>query len=232
MDTILLNAQAVVLMQQGSIQEAISVFRTALGEHLRCPPADDDHQQEDMDTTDNPTPNLLSVRSVPLEHSLLNYSSCQDHHAFSLFDRALVFDDAELEAASSIAGQDYVSAVILFNMGLALQLQGTQDVGPLQASYLKALRFYKMATEILERCTNSDDEVNCLVYLAVANNMGHIYLTFCETSKAKQCLEWLQNILKAARDSADAYILSDECHLFRMNILIVHRQNAVAAAAA
>jgi tetratricopeptide (TPR) repeat protein len=230
MESIPLNAQAVVLMQQGSFQEAISVFRTAIGELLGRP-AGDDHQQENMDTTDNATPKLLSVRSVPLEHSLLNTSSCQDHHAFSLFDRPLVIDGAELATVSSFAVENCVSAVILFNMGLALQLQGMRNVDSLQTSYLKALIFYKMATEILERCTNSDDEVNCLVYLAVANNMGQIYSTFCETSKAQQCLEWLQTILEAAKDS-DAYILGDECHQFRMNVLIVHWQHAAAAAAA
>jgi tetratricopeptide (TPR) repeat protein len=232
MDTIPLNTQAVVLMQQGSFQEAISVFRTAISELLRRP-ADDDHQQEGMETTDNATPNLLSVRSVPLEYSLLNTSSCQDHHACSLFDRPLVIDGAELATVYAFdAVESCVSAVIFFNMGLALQLQGTQNVGPLQTSYLKALRFYKMATEILDRCTNSDDEVNCLLlYLAVANNMGQIHSTFCETSKAQQCLEWLQTILEAAKDS-DGYILGDERNPFLMNVLIAHWLDAAAAAAA
>lgn len=228
MDIIALNAKAVVLMQEGSFQEAISVFRTAIGDLLF--PAGND-QQKSMDVTDNVTPTLLSVRSVPFDHSLYKPSSYQDHHAFSLFDRPLVIDDTELTAVSSSAVEHCVSAVILFNMGLALQLQCMQKARPTQACFLKALRFYRMATEILERCTNSDDEVNCLVYLAVANNMGNIYSTFCETSKAQQCLEWLQTILELEKDT-ELYVLSDEYHLFRMNVLIVHWQDAAAAAAA
>ena len=69
MDTIPLNAQAVVLMQQGSFQETISVFRTALGELLRRP-VDDDHQQEDIDTTDNATPVGSKVKSITRHCSL------------------------------------------------------------------------------------------------------------------------------------------------------------------
>jgi tetratricopeptide (TPR) repeat protein len=229
MDIIAFNTRAVVLMQQGSFQEAISVFRTALGELLS--PATDDHKQEDTDATDSVTPPLLSVRSVPFEHSLYKSSSYQDHHAFTLFDRPLVIDGAGLALVSSFAVENCTSAVILFNMGLALQLEAMQDLRPLQTSFLKALRFYKMATEILERCTGSDAEVNCLVYLAVANNIGHIYSHFCETSKAQRCLEWLQTILENARVS-EVNILGDEYHPFRMNVLILHGQDVVAAAAA
>jgi tetratricopeptide (TPR) repeat protein len=231
MDIIALNAKAVVLMQQGSFQEAISVFRTAIGVLLR--PADDPHQQEVMDTsTDNVTPTLLSVRSVPLENSLFTDAySYQDHHAFSLFDRPLVIDDAELAAASSVSGQDCTSAVVLFNTGLALQLQGRRDICSQQTSFKNALWFYRTAFEILERCSDSDDKVNCLVYLAVANNMGHIYSHFYETSKVQRCLAWLQTILEAVKDS-EMYVLGDKYHPFRMNILIVHLQDAAAAAVA
>jgi tetratricopeptide (TPR) repeat protein len=231
MDIIAFNTRAVVLMQQGSFQEAISVFRTALGELLS--PATDDHKQEDTNATDSVTPPLLSVRSVPFEHSLYNSSSYQDHHAFSLFDRPLVIDDAELVLASSFAvdSSNCASAVILFNMGLALQLQGMQSLCPLQTSFEKALRFYRMAKAILERSTGSNDEVDGLVYLAVANNMGHIYSHFCETSKAKRCLEWLQSILEVVKDS-EVCMLGDEYRPFQMNILILHGQDTVAAAAA
>jgi tetratricopeptide (TPR) repeat protein len=228
MDTIVLNNDAVVLMRQGNLQEVAPYFISALVKLHRV------DQRKHVDRTDKFAPSFLSVRSVPLEHSLFNTSSYQDHHVFSLFDRPLVIDDAELVLASSsfaVESSNCASAVILFNMGLALQLQGMQSLCPLQTSFEKALRFYRMAKAILERSTGSNDEVDGLVYLAVANNMGHIYSHFCETSKAKRCLEWLQSILEVVNGS-EVCMLGDEYHPFQMNVLILHGQDAVAAAAA
>jgi hypothetical protein len=224
METIALNNEAVVLMRQGKVQEVAPYFISAL---LKLHRVD---QHKHVDRADKFAPSFLSVRSVPLEHSLFNTSSYQEHQVFSLFDRPLVIDDAELVLASSFAvdSSNCASAVILFNMGLALQLQGMQGLCPLQMSFKKALRFYRMAKAILER---SNDEVDGLVYLAVANNMGHIYSHFCETSKAKRCLEWLQSILEVVNGS-EVCMLGDEYHPFQMNVLILHGQDAVAAAAA
>jgi tetratricopeptide (TPR) repeat protein len=228
MDTIALNHIAVDLMGEGKYQEAISVFRTALGEILRRV-----DQDENVGFTEEVTRTFLSVRSVPLEHSLslLNSSSYQDHHAFSLFDRALVIDAAELATASSIAGQNCTAAVVLFNMGLADQLQGMQDLRSQQTNFKKAMRPYKMATEILDGCAASGDEVNGLLYLAVSNNMGHIYSHFCETGVAHRCLEWLHSILEALKKS-NVNTFGDEYRLFHLNLLILHGQAALAAAVA
>jgi hypothetical protein len=228
MDAIALNNKAVVLMRQGNLQ-VTSHFIAALNKLHRV----DQHEDVDVDVDldDKMSPTFLSVRSVPLEDSLFNTSSYQAHHGFSLFDRFLLIDDAELALASSLEVKNCASAVILFNMGLALQLQGIQNMCPLQTSFLNALKFYKKATQILQRCTDSDDEVNCLVYLAVANNMGHIYSHFCEASNSQRCLEWLQAILEAVKDS-EVYILGEDYHPFHMNVLILHGQDIVAAAAA
>jgi tetratricopeptide (TPR) repeat protein len=229
MDTIALNNNAVDLMRQGNLEEVTSDFRSALAKLHRV------NQHEVADLTDKVPPTFLSVRSVALEHSLLNTSSYpyqQDHHAFSLFERALVIDDAELAAVSSVAGQDCTSAVILFNTGLALHLQGMRDICSQQTSFKRALWFYHTAFEILERCTsNSDDKVNCLVYLAAMNNMGHIYSNFCEGREAQRCLQLLQTMLETMQ-SSDIDILSDEYLQFYMNVLTLRGQEVAAAAAA
>jgi tetratricopeptide (TPR) repeat protein len=225
MDTIALNNDAIVLMRQGHLQEVASFFISALVKLQRI------DQHEHVDLADKCATSSLSVQSVPLEHSLFNTSSYQEHHAFTLFDRPLVIDDTELVLASSFAVESCTAAVILFNMGLALQLQGMQNVYLLQTSFKRALRYYQMASKILERTAGSNDEVDSLVYLAVANNIGHIYSHFCEISKAKRCLEWLQRILEVVKDS-EVYMVSDEYLPFQMNVLVSHGQDAVAAAAA
>jgi hypothetical protein len=228
MDPILLNTKAVDLMRQGKLKEATSDLRAALGELLRRV-----GQREDVDLADKVTPNYLSIRSVPLEESLslVENSSNQDHHAFSLFDRALVIENADL-AAVSIADQSCATAVVMYNMGLALQLQGMQDLRSKQANFKKATRLYQMATNVLEGRTGSEDHVSSgLVYLAVSNNMGYIYSHFCNTSEAQRCLTWLFTILQAMGIS-NTDILGDEYLPFHLNIVVLHGQHALAAAAA
>ena len=228
MGIILLNTRAVDLMRRGNLQEAISNLRVALGELLgRVDP------HEVIDPANKVTSSFLSVRSVPLEESLslVKFSSCQDHHAFSVFDRALVIDDADLVAASSSAGQDCTITVVMYNMGLAHQLQGMQDLRSQQANFKKALRCYQMATDVLEGCTGTEDQVSGLVYLAVSNNMGHIFSHLCDTKEAQHCLAWLFMILQAM-EIYDTGILGDEYRPFHLNVLILHGQDAVAAAAA
>jgi hypothetical protein len=84
MDTILLNNNAVYLMRQG--HEVISDFRPSLAKLHRV------DQDEGLDLGGKVTPNLLSVRSLPLDLSLSSTSfSHQDHHTFSLFNNRILF---------------------------------------------------------------------------------------------------------------------------------------------
>jgi hypothetical protein len=221
MDTILLNTKAVDLMRQGNLREATSSLREALDQH------------EDVDLADKVTSAFLSVRSVPLEQSLslVKSSSYQDHHAFSVFNRALVIDDAEFATASSIAGQNCTTAVVMYNIGLAHQLQGIKDLRSQQANFKTAMIFYQMATDILEGCTDPEDQVSGLVYLAVSNNMGHIYSHFCHQREAQHCLSWLFTILQAMEISY-MDILGDEYLPFYLNVKLLLGQDGVAAAAA
>jgi tetratricopeptide (TPR) repeat protein len=222
--TILMNNNAVSLMRLGNYEKVASDFRSALAILHRV------GQHEGVDLADNVTPNCLSVRSVPFENSLFN-SSHQDHHAFSFYDRALVIDNAKLAVGSSIAGQDCITAVVLFNSGLALHLQGRRNICLQQTSFKKALQLYKMAFDIMERWLDSDDEVNFLVYLAALNNMGHIHSHFCEGREAQHCLQLLHAMLETVQNSG-INIFSEEYLLFSMNALILRGQEVAAAAAA
>ena len=225
MDIILLNNNAVNLMQQGNFEEVASDFRSALAILNRV------DQHEGVDLANRVTPNCLSVRSVPLENLLFSTSSHQDHHAFSLFDRALVIDCATLAADSSIEVHDSTAAVILFNAGLALHLQGRRNIRLQHTSFKKALQLYIMAFTILERWLDSDDQGSRLVYLAVINNVGHIHSHFCERRNAQHCLQLLYTMLDTVKSSGKD-IFSDEYLPFTMNALILWGQEVAAAAAA
>jgi hypothetical protein len=224
MESILLNNNAVDLMRRG--QEVVSDFRSALAK-LHCV-----DQHEGVDLADEATPNFLSVRSVDLDHSPFNISSYQDHHAFSLFDRALIiYGDAKLAAASSVAAHDCTTAVVLFNTGLALHLRGIRYICSRQTSFKTALQLYNMALDILGKSSDSDDEGNRLVYLAAINNMGHVYSYFCEGREAQRCLQLLYTMLETVK-SFGIDTLSDEYLPFSMNALLLRGKEVAAAAAA
>jgi tetratricopeptide (TPR) repeat protein len=225
MDIITLNADAIDLMQQGNFQDAIPVFRVALRElHDRLT----DDQKQDMDLAEKVTRTFLPVRSVPLEDtlSLLQPPSFdEDHHAFCIYDRALLIDSTDCVAVSSMTGQLCTAAALLFNMGLAYQLLGMQDLRSRKSSFNKAMAVYQMATDIFEH--SDGDEVNGLTYLAVSNNMGHIYSHFCETRETQQCLD---SLLEGLHSFPNIDTRGDEYFQFRMNLLVQHGQAAAAAA--
>jgi tetratricopeptide (TPR) repeat protein len=226
MESIILNTQAVFLMRQGNFQGAISVCWIALDELLSRGPED---QHEDVSRI------FLSVSSIHLEDhfSLLKPSSYQDDHTFTLFDRALIFDNAELAAVSSDAAQNCVSAVLLFNMGLAFHIQGVcvHNLRSQTTNFKKAMKLYEMAIEILEGCKGCDDELNGLLHLSLFNNMGHICSHFGETKHAKRCFKWMQAVLQAM-ECSDEDIHGEEFVPFHVNVLVLRGHDALAAGAA
>jgi tetratricopeptide (TPR) repeat protein len=231
MDIIAMNTNGVNLMRQGDFQKAIFFFREALRElHLIT-----GVQRKNMNTA--PTDQVevsrtfrREVSSVPLGDALsvLKPSIYQDHDAFSIFDRAFLIDSSDLASVHSIEGQNYTTTVILFNMGLAYQLLGMQEFRSQSKNLKKAMQIYQMTTGMLE---NSGDEENGLVCLALSNNMSHIYTHFCETQESQRCLDNLQENLIMLQN-ANVEILVDEFRAFQMNVLLLHKKRAVAAAAA
>jgi tetratricopeptide (TPR) repeat protein len=225
MDIIALNNNAVDLMRQGSFQEAIPAFLSALRELHRITGV----QKQDMNMNPIDVGNSSSrtfarkVRTVPLGDALsvLKPSIYQDQDAFSIFDRAFLIDSSDLASIYSSEGQNSTTTVLLYNMGLAYQLLGMQDFHSQHSNLKKAMKAYRMAAAI----------ANDLVSLAVSNNMGHIYSYFCETQESQRCLDSLRAGLNEIRDSK-VEILVEEFRAFQMNILVMDGQRAVAAAAA
>jgi tetratricopeptide (TPR) repeat protein len=229
METIARNNNAVNLMRQGSFQEAIPFFLSALRELHRI--AGVQKQNLNMDTIDDD--NSVShnfvreVRSIPLADTLsyLKPSIYHNHQdAFSIFDRAFLIDSSDLASIYSSEGQLYTTTILLYNMGLAYQLLGMQDTRSQHKNLKKAMKIYQMVAAVLVA-------KNDLVSLAVSNNMGHIYSQFCETQEAQRCLDSLQESLNAIQDSK-VEIRVDEFIALQMNVVIMHRQKVVVAAAA
>jgi tetratricopeptide (TPR) repeat protein len=221
MDIIAMNNNAVNLMRQGSFQQAIPFFLSALHELHRI--AGVETQNMNVDPIVSRT-FVREVRSVPLGDTLsyLKPSIYQDQDAFSIFDRAFWIDNSsDSTFICSSEGQNYTAPVLLYNMGLAYQLLGMEDTRSQHSNLKKAMKVYRMASAI----------ANDLVSLALSNNKGHIYSQFCDTQESQRCLDSLQAGLNAIRDS-EVEILEDEFGAFQMNVLIMHGRTNVTASAA
>jgi tetratricopeptide (TPR) repeat protein len=229
MDIVAMNNNGVNLMRQGSFQKAILFFLSAVRELHRM--TGEQKENINMDPIDDGN-NLRStfvreVRCIPLGDALcyLKPSIYQDQDAFSIFDRAFLIDSSDLAylSSSSEEGQKYTTTVVLYNMGLAYQLLGMENVRSQHRNLKKAMKAYQMAATIV---------TNDLVSLAVSNNMGHIYSQLCDTQKSQRCIDTLQAGLNVIQDSK-VEILVDEFSAFHMNVLIMRgRKKAVAAVAA
>jgi tetratricopeptide (TPR) repeat protein len=235
MDIIEVNNNAVNLMRQGSFNKAIPFFLSALRELHRIAGVQQQNMKKRMDhiapIADDNNGNrafVRKVRSIPLGETLKS-SIYQDQDAFSIFDRAFFIDSSASASIYSSEGQNFTTTVLLYNMGLAHQLLGMQDFPSRQRNLQKAIKLYRMAAAILEK---SGDEANRLIFLSVSNNMGHIYSYFCDTQESQRCLDSLQAGLHAILQDSQVDILEDEFRAFQMNVLVMHGQKKVAAAAA
>jgi tetratricopeptide (TPR) repeat protein len=225
MDIIEVNNNAVNLMRRGSFRKAIPFFLSALRELHRITGLQ--RQSTNMNPIDDDSKRsrtlVREVRSVALGDTLsyLKPSIYQDQDAFSVFDRAFLIDSSASASIYSSEGQNFTTTVLLYNMGLAHQLLGMQDLPSRQRNLKKAMKVYRMAAAI----------ANDLVSLAVSNNMGHIYSYFCETQESQRCLDYLQAGLKEIQQDSKVEILAEEFRAFQMNVLIMHGQKVAAAAA-
>jgi tetratricopeptide (TPR) repeat protein len=228
MDIIATNNNGVNLMRQGSFRKAIPFFLSAVRELHRI--TGEQKENMNMDTIDDRT-FVREARSVPLGDTLsyLKPSIYRDQGTFSVFDRAFLIDSSDLAyLSSSEEGQHCATTVLFYNMGLAYQLLGMEDISSQRKNLRKAMKVYQMAAAILEK---SGDEANDLICLAVSNNMGHIFSHFCETQDSQRCLDCLLAVLNNIQDSK-VKIRVDEFRAFQTNIMMMHGQSALAAAAA
>lgn len=237
LQTLALNAKAVALMQEGHFSQAVAVLRTALDEIIQSLGllASSERSRACADGSKVAHTLPIFISSIPLAVSpSLDKGAAvyQDHHSFSIFDRALTITGTDPSALASMVGQNSLAVVVLYNMGLIHQLRGLRHLKGQKNCFIKAMQIYKMALSVLGRCSESigGEDLASFLYLAVLNNMGHIHSHFCETQQAHQCLDRIRCILV----SIPGQILderSDFC-LFRMNVVTLHCKQLVAAAAA
>ena len=219
-----LNRQAIELLQDGQYSEASALFREALSQLL----SQMIEETQGLRLEDNIKFRPVLVReSTGPSSEKLHY---QDGNAFSLYDRAFLFDavaDAEATLLTTEKYQNIMSAILLYNLGLTYHLMGMQNLTSLDTNLKKALKLYTMILDIADKC--QDDDVSNIFFLAAWNNMGHVHSQFCDEREVQRCLECLRSVLAVIDDHDEAW--DEDYSYFQMNVLFLHGQDSVATAA-
>jgi tetratricopeptide (TPR) repeat protein len=216
-----LNANAVnLLASDGNAQGAISVLRealTALRQMILVP----------IHTAPDKFQEFFKLRTVStrLDDSS---SSFQEDNSFHLFRRAILVEGCGQTLAPSDHLLNRISMVVAYNLGLAHHLLGTQNGNNQRRNYTKALTMYEMAYTLNKEYANNRGD---LVYLAVFNNMGHIYSHFFDKQSTHRCLEGMHSVLMSCSSNEDTRTC-EEYDPFFMNVMMYYKKEAVATPAA
>jgi hypothetical protein len=218
-NAVALNANAVnLLSSDGNAQGAINVLRealTALRQMILVT----------IDTDQDNVQEYYKLRTVSTQLDDFS-SSFQDDNSFHLFSRAILLEGYWLTLAPSGRLLNLISMVVTYNLGLAHHLIGMQNGNNQRRNYTKALTMYKMSYTLKKMYADNRD----LLYLAVFNNMGHIYSHFFDKQSTHRCLEGIHFILMSCSSNEDR--AREEYDEFVMNIMMYYNQETVATPAA
>jgi hypothetical protein len=227
-----LNANAVNLLSsngnhvQGAIDElikAIEVLRQCLvpvitaANNVSCHDSSNDTVLGDGQH--------YTFRSVPT--SIYAFLDHHDDNSFYLFKRAILVEECDHTLTPSDRLMNYISMVVAYNLGLAHHLLGMQNGDNQRKNYSKALTMYHAAYDLMMECPADNRD---LLYLAVLNNMGHIYNYSFDSRNSQACLEGMEFIVMPY--SSNGKKMSDDYTPFLMNIFMFSKQKKVVTASA
>ena len=120
---------------------------------------------------------------------------------FSVFDHVFVLstDLSENDLVASAEAENVVSASLLYNIGLALHKKGLA-AGSSQDLQL-ALNMYRKAGSLVQFTDQERTGQTLLVFLAILNNMAHIYAEMMDIKQMGDCIDAIKMMLEC-----------DECH--------------------
>lgn len=186
------GSHAVQLMTVGSFKEASQAWSCALLQlvpHLQRPEWDDIISEATSSSGE------LVAQAIDVSCGLV---SSDDDRIFSVFPRSFVYVCSD-SAQQMWTLEDYriVAASTVYNLALTHHLQGLQGAGS-RRDLNKALQAYGSARELLSLTPSeaaAAPEDLKLLYLAIANNEGHLCEQAFETDRVDVCLNQLHEVL-------------------------------------
>lgn len=169
--------------------------------------------QEDMNVIHE---DLLSdqqstIQSIPLVLDADQNRRLSDHSIIALFDRVFYVHRTEE------VDDEFLSCVLLYNMGLTNHLSGIRNGD--QENMATALKLYEMSLTIALRTKSLPIDASLLI-LALYNNMAHIYAQRSASDKTKFALVQMTRMLETANNPVDC-LSEDDYVLFFLNTMIL-----------
>ena len=232
-EAVRLNANGVLLLQQGRFSEALDTFHDGIDEAMKS-----------KSGFASPSPGGESkvetrrlINSVPLTPGSVKFLTVQDD-LFHLFHRALHLQwDGELVAENDSIDH-LLSAVFTYNIGLVYHLAGLREGS--SRLLVKALEFYKLLHANLTEPSSTFRRYQSslsVCMLSVLNNMGHIHVCLYNFKEAARCKNDVFLLLQALVHShsfltCEGAIVFEEFQVFFLNVSFFDESKLCAAAAA
>jgi hypothetical protein len=230
MNPSILNNQAVVKLQQGKHDEAVSLLTDALNMLASLMRS----QESSVIDATNPSTNggaafvfLSNANTSPFLENNMPKSSVFHRYIFRVPICVHNSDQLLLDCRS----YEMLSFVVIYNLALTWHLHGVLTVGndSLRNTRLhRALSLYQHANSIMTNCRT---EAVTLLYMAIVCNIGHIYGCLGEDAKAKDSSQLLLSAILCLVDSGADPEHSIELEGFISNVMPIILKQASAAAA-
>lgn len=236
-----LNAEGISSMRQSKYLEAIGILREAM-EELLAAFSDEPSAQNIAPSTSIFYSGCTAKReggrtlgsSTVFDESV---AFAQDDDVFSLFKRALHLENFENAVQCPSFYCRLMSAVLLYNTALATHLLGLWTGN--SALLSSALDYYSMSyTSLSHQSTlmREDSSILDLGFLALANNMGHLFAFFRNLPRADVCRRelgrLLSSLLMADQSRGTSNVSLDEFNTFYLNVCCVQEIDVLCAPAA
>ena len=204
-------------LRQQAISESESTFRCSAASYSReegsesLPEVtcnDDGDGDDDMDCETLPS---KSMQSVPVVAALCPRTNSHTTN-ISMYNRAFILSIDEEEW--NFEYKQWASAIVFYNMGLVHHSKAAHTSND---SYLRiALRFYDMATSLVDLINASDDFNMMLLKSAITNNTAHCHACLFDVCGAELAFQELQRLLNKLSDQLDV----EDYSVFFLNTIL------------
>jgi hypothetical protein len=226
-----MNSKAVAFLAQGeyeishfTLQKALEGFRDL----LRIAPQVDDAIVDD-DETDSTALYTVAIHEGQYKTVASSTTASSDSSFSSVYRQAFVLTSDEKEPYFS-ENEHTVPSVLLYNMALSNHIQALQTGQ--SAMYRKAMQVYTMSFTMLEQASEILNDMDTMVLLALANNMGVISGSqFYDRPAAENSRLMMERILSSPEclESLD----DEDMEFFSLNLMFLTEfQNNSSAPAA
>lgn len=166
------------------------------------------------------------------------FSWSRPEQGFALFSGALTFSAVvnDLPIGHSEFFLHLVSAVLTYNIGLSYHVAGLEFRDPTLLSL--ATRCYINSQFKLNCLVKSFQAMDCSVwfsicFLALANNLGHVYSRHCDYERMDSCVNEVSSRLTKLAESSHATLYShSELSTFHLNLVLFRQSLSQLAPAA